>query len=803
MDTLNKILSNQKNLKYSLLGLIILSLFAPSSAHALFGVGDFGLFDVFTSILDGLGERTGPMFASILTIFIFYLGGLFALLTSTNLLESFVAQQGQWMQNLGPMTEAGWNFTVGLSNMLLILIFIVIAFGFILKIEKIQAKKALPRLIMVAVLLNFSWVFVKMLVDISHVIYNTVLPGQSLFWSAMDVFFTSSGVFVSNFVIWGATQAAAWAVPIGNSFLQTVFAITFSAVFLPNIVTWALQAFFFYALSLMFFTFAFLFAARVFIIQILAILSPLAFLSLILDQTKSFWKQWFNTLLEWLLLGIYFLFFLNLGFGALGVLAPKELASYNIPGIMFGNITGTLVYYFAIFIYMAVLLWVGKTFIPKSADALIKFATGMAGTVAKTGLGPLGRGLRGELENAANKQKAFEKRREAGLPIERTGGLWMGEERTAGIAKWFRKRTEQGFRLAGTSLDQRNISKTKKAEEEVKKIHDPGMLRDKIKNALDSGDMNRALGLVTAGITAGKGFKKILQGEGSLRENDILSLGSFAQSINRKDLAETLGRGYGGYDNIIKDDTTLGKMIGMKNDDKTKWKSAMAYLFHESKDNDLKQFKEGAWKDSEKKVFREDVARVLKGNQIGKLATEFDSFADDYNKFTHDGIHDADWFIENGRSDTALWLSSTPAQAIETGLLPVLRGENKDTFKNKMDRQRRKAQTVQGQEKPNTEPEQTVVKNQLSERIKNLQRFGTWYQALKKNPNRSEKQNLEYEDYLRRLEETAKESEKSGEEITPEMKKNILGLNTDESLANFISKERAEFLNNLKKKGQK
>jgi len=74
---------------------------------------------------------------------------------------------------------------------------------------------------------------------------------------------------------------------------------------------------------------------------------------------------------------------------------------------------------------------------------------------------------------------------------------------------------------------------------------------------------------------------------------------------------------------------------------------------------------------------------------------------------------------------------------------------------------------------------------------------------LKKNPNRSEKQNLEYEDYLRRLEETAKESEKSGEEITPEMKKNILGLNTDESLANFISKERAEFLNNLKKKGQK
>ncbi len=63
------------------------------------------------------------------------------------------------------LVNFGWHYVAGLVNMFFILILIVIAFSYILKIESFGMKKALPRLLILAVLVNFSLLFVKIFSD--------------------------------------------------------------------------------------------------------------------------------------------------------------------------------------------------------------------------------------------------------------------------------------------------------------------------------------------------------------------------------------------------------------------------------------------------------------------------------------------------------------------------------------------------------------------------------------------------------------------------------------------------------------
>lgn len=286
--------------KYLILILVIVSLLYPEPALAILGTG---LFDFFDHLLAGIEERTGPMFAALISVFAFYLIGLALLALSSAFLESFISQQSAWLIDLTPMTQAGWNFTAGLANMLLVLIFLIIAFAIIFKIETFEAKKILPKLIIVALLLNFSLLFVQMLVDITQIIYNTILPApdKPLFSTVMNVFIGSGTAVVINVIAALGALGIAWSIPGASAFAQIAFSAALTVLILPNIIIWTIQAAFFFALSGMFLFFIFLFGARVFVIQILAILAPLAFLCWILPQTKSFWSQWFRTLLEWLL----------------------------------------------------------------------------------------------------------------------------------------------------------------------------------------------------------------------------------------------------------------------------------------------------------------------------------------------------------------------------------------------------------------------------------------------------------------------------------------------------------------------
>jgi hypothetical protein len=447
-------------IKYPLFVLIIVSLFLPKPAFAFFGTG---LFDFFNHLMDGVGERTGPMFQYVLSGLILYAVAIFSLFISSRILENFITAQGDWIASLNDVTQAGWDFVAGLSNMLLIVILIIIAFAFIFKIETFQAKKALPRLIGVALLINFSLLFVKMLVDIFQVLYNTVLPDESLFTLVIDTLIGPSSAVISTVAGWLLAAGIAWSIPFANAFAQIAFSAALTVLILPNIIMWAIQAVFSYILAGMFFFFILLFGARVFVLTLLMILSPLAFVCLILPQTKSFWSKWFKTLLEWLLLGVYFLFFLYLGFSAIEVLAPEGLTVAGVdvsllPLGSFGSIGGYIIYYLGVFIYMAVILMIGKQFIPQGAQAMIDFGKGIAGTVLTRGLMPIGKGAVAQIREGAIKQRMRQEQIDKGATmtrLERIARPTMG---------WMEKPVRFAHRLAGTTPE---IEKTKELNQKV------------------------------------------------------------------------------------------------------------------------------------------------------------------------------------------------------------------------------------------------------------------------------------------------------------------------------------------------
>ncbi|NTW22299.1 hypothetical protein HGA34_01990 [Candidatus Falkowbacteria bacterium] len=72
-----------------------------------------------------------------------------------------------------PAVREGWVIIRDLCNMFFVLIFLIIAFATILRIENYSAKRLLPKLIIMAILINFSKTIFGLLIDFSQIVMLT------------------------------------------------------------------------------------------------------------------------------------------------------------------------------------------------------------------------------------------------------------------------------------------------------------------------------------------------------------------------------------------------------------------------------------------------------------------------------------------------------------------------------------------------------------------------------------------------------------------------------------------------------
>ncbi|MDO8654891.1 MAG: hypothetical protein Q7R48_00440, partial [bacterium] len=207
----------------------------------------------------------------------------------------------------GPIIDTGWSVVRDFANMLIVFFLIIIGLATALRLGQYEAKKTLPKLIGVALLINFTPVITGFIVDISNIFMNFFLEGLA-------------GVGLVTSLITNLNST------IGDNLLS------FSLI--PKVLALMI---FQVAAAVIFMLFAALFIMRKIAIWILVILSPIAFVASILPKTSGVFKMWWNQFFQWSIIGVFAAFFLWLGDHIISIAAQGKLVAPAPPG---GGVSG-------------------------------------------------------------------------------------------------------------------------------------------------------------------------------------------------------------------------------------------------------------------------------------------------------------------------------------------------------------------------------------------------------------------------------------------------------------------------------
>jgi hypothetical protein len=358
-------------------------------------------FDLAIMQLEAISEKTSPIMAVIILSFVFFAVSFAALWISTTLLQAVIDISPEALTVMGgdaaPMVQAGWNFTVGIGNMLLILAFVVIALSTILGYENYHFKKLLPRLIVVALLMNFTLLFVGIGIDISNFLFNSVAKhfsedGGNILFSAIEPILDLGSKFLYGSLAVLVGLIVLLLIPYVNVAVQVGWIVAFTML-LPFLLQLIITGGILFLMSATFFFYFVVFVARIFIVQILAILGPLAFFSLIFPKTENWWSKWLTYLVQWLFIGVIFIFLMYIGL-ALAPLTGSLIQpmSEAAPAWLRPILESNLVSHLILLIYFIVIFGVIKSFIPDLAKtivaqgtAIVKAALPYAGAIGKGG----------------------------------------------------------------------------------------------------------------------------------------------------------------------------------------------------------------------------------------------------------------------------------------------------------------------------------------------------------------------------------------------------------------------------------
>ena len=179
----------------------------------------------------------------------------------------------------------GWRIVRDLCNMFFILVLLIIAFATILRLENYSMKKYLPKLLIMAVLINFSKTICLFLIDISQIVmltFSNAFAGAS-----------------SNFVVMlhvDELLELSKLTDFGDMPSQMFYAAGLALIFMAI------------ALFIMIMLMGIL-IMRLIMFWILIVLAPLAFLSTAVPGGGKYWSQWWGEFTKYLIVGPVLAFF--------------------------------------------------------------------------------------------------------------------------------------------------------------------------------------------------------------------------------------------------------------------------------------------------------------------------------------------------------------------------------------------------------------------------------------------------------------------------------------------------------------
>jgi hypothetical protein len=309
---ISSFLLSKKNLWLGILLFFVVSeIFFPlHHADAVLGI--------LGGIADGIGKAIGAVIAGFLTAIPGAIFGAAALILQWSIDPKFFCV-GSYTK--GTVVDIGWPIVRDIANMGIVMALVVIGLATALRLEEYQARKTLPRLILVALLINFTPVILGFIVDATNILMYFFLDGLMGIDAVTRVFASIHSVVISdlgNFNFF-------------NPYQQQSFFFKIVAIWIFYILA-----------AIIFLVYAFLFIIRRIAIWMLVILSPLAFVAWILPGTRGLWSMWWKQFLQWSIIGVFAAFFLYLGDHIMGSAASASLTC-STPGGFGGWIVGPVI----------------------------------------------------------------------------------------------------------------------------------------------------------------------------------------------------------------------------------------------------------------------------------------------------------------------------------------------------------------------------------------------------------------------------------------------------------------------------
>ena len=194
--------------------------------------------------------------------------------------------------------QAGWATVRDFANLFFILIIVAIGIATALRVKQYEVRKTLPRLIAVAILINFSPVICGVFIDAANIIANFFFTaGAGGFSDTLSLAQDSKNSLLASF----DSIAGLWSqIKTGELFFKAIAALVFNL----------LGAFILFLMGI-------LFIVRNLALWLLVILSPLAFLSAVfpknpLTKKATPFGMWRNQFVKWTFIGVTGSFFLYL-----------------------------------------------------------------------------------------------------------------------------------------------------------------------------------------------------------------------------------------------------------------------------------------------------------------------------------------------------------------------------------------------------------------------------------------------------------------------------------------------------------
>jgi hypothetical protein len=326
----------------------------------------------------------------------------------------------------GGIIDVGWPIVRDFANLGFALALLWIGLATALKISEYEAKKTLPRLILMILLVNFSPVICGLIVDAANIVMNFFL-GAIGDWTPIwnfaklivaDIF----NIFTSKFFTEPVSLEA-----VARAAMMIVFCI--------------LTGFFFLL-------YAALFIVRYVAIWVLVILSPLAFFSYVFNKTGGYFKQWWNQFFQWAIIGIPASFFLYLSYQLLDKINTTTMPPP--PPDFWGDFIGLSVIMNQIMVFMPILVLLLFGFLMSLSSGAMG-ATAIISTGKKWGSSTMKKGY-GRAERAVMGSKFVGDRLET-----------MAESKGKGLGGWMQRRVAlEGKNIRARSLQQADAVKDPK-----------------------------------------------------------------------------------------------------------------------------------------------------------------------------------------------------------------------------------------------------------------------------------------------------------------------------------------------------